>query len=80
VFRTSFTCDLDCRYLVRLENAVTHATRLAASGRAEVGELVQADLGTRPLRPGTYRYTLRLVHPVNPAAPTVRAGPRFGLP
>ena len=80
VFRTSFRCDLDCRYLVRLENAVTHATRLAASGTAEVGELVQADLGTRRLKPGTYRYTLRLVHPVNPAAPTVRAGPRFVLP
>ena len=80
VFRTSFRCDLDCRYLVRLENAVTHATRLAASGAAEVGDLVQADLGTRRLKPGTYRYTLRLVHPVNPAAPTVRAGPRFVLP
>jgi hypothetical protein len=79
-FRTSFRCDLDCRYLVRLENAVTHATRLAASGSAKVGELVQADLGTRRLKPGTYRYTLRLVHPVNPAAPTVRAGPRFSLP
>ena len=80
VFRSSFRCDLDCRYFVRLENAVTHATKLAASGSAEVGELVQAELGTRRLKPGTYRYTLRLVHPVNPAAPTVRAGPRFSLP
>jgi hypothetical protein len=80
VFRTSFRCDLDCRYLVRLENAVTHATRLSLSGSAGVGELVQADLGTRRLKRGTYRYTLRLVHPVNPAAATVRAGPRFALP
>jgi hypothetical protein len=80
VFRVSFSCDLDCRYWVRLENAVTHATRLAAKGSAQVGELVQADLGRRRLKPGTYRYTLRLVHPVNPAAPTVRAGPRFVLP
>ena len=80
VFRVSFSCDLDCRYWVRLENAVTHATRLAAKGSAEIGELVQADLGRRRLKPGTYRYTLRLVHPVNPAAPTVRAGPRFALP
>jgi hypothetical protein len=80
VFRASFRCDLDCRYIVRLENAATHATRLAASGSAELDELVQADLGTRRLKPGTYRYTLRLVHPVNPAAPTVRAGPRFSLP
>jgi hypothetical protein len=45
-----------------------------------VGELVQADLGRRQLKPGTYRYTLRLVHPVNPASPTVRRGPSFRLP
>jgi hypothetical protein len=76
----SFGCDLDCRYWVRLENAVTHSTKLATRGSAEVGEPVRADLGTRHLKPGTYRYTIRLVHPVNPAAPTVRAGPRFALP
>jgi hypothetical protein len=80
VFRTSFSCDLDCRYWVRLENAVTHSTKLAARGSAEVGEIVQADLGTRRLRAGTYRYTIRLVHPVNPAPATVRVGPRFTLP
>ena len=79
-FRTSFACDLDCRYWVRLENAVTHATKLGTKGRAFVGEVIQADLGTRRLKPGTYRYTLRLVHPVNPAAPTVRRGPTFTLP
>ena len=79
-FRVSFTCDLDCRFWVRLENAVTHSTKLATKGSAEVGELVKADLGTRHLKPGTYRYTLRLVQPVNPAAPTVRAGPGFALP
>ncbi|HEX4746398.1 MAG TPA: hypothetical protein VFU99_05895 [Gaiellaceae bacterium] len=79
-FRVSFTCDLDCRYWVRLENAVTHSTKLAARGSAEVGEAVQADLGTRRLKPGTYRYTLRLVHPVNPAPATVRQSPTFALP
>ncbi len=79
-FRASFRCDLDCRYWVRLENADTHATRLATRGSAVVGELVQADLGTRRLKPGRYRYTLRLVHPVNPAPATVRAGPTFRLP
>jgi hypothetical protein len=79
-FRVSLTCDLDCRYWVRLENAVTHSTKLAASGSAEVGELVQIDLGSRSLRAGAYRYTLRLVHPVNPAPPTLRQGPVFRLP
>jgi hypothetical protein len=80
VFRVSFRCDLDCRYWVRLENAQTHATRLATRGAADVGELVQAQLGTRRLKPGTYRYTIRLIHPVNPAPATVRAGPGFVLP
>ena len=80
VFRVSFRCDLDCRYWVRLENAVTHSTKLAAKGSAEVGEVIKADLGTRRLKAGTYRYTLRLVHPVNPAPPTVREGPSFVLP
>ena len=79
-FRTSFRCDLDCVYQVRLENAVTHSTKLSRRGRAEVDELVKADLGTRRLAPGRYRDTLRLVHPVNPAAPTVRQGPAFTLP
>jgi hypothetical protein len=80
VFRISFACDLDCRYWVRLENAATHSTKLATKGYAAVSDPVRADLGTRHLSPGTYRYTLRLVHPVNPAAPTIRAGPTFTLP
>ena len=80
VFRVGLTCDFDCRYWVRLENAVTHSTKLAARGAAEVGELVQIDLGSRSLAPGVYRYTLRLVHPVNPGQPTLRQGPVFRLP
>src|SRR5262249_52296016 len=80
VFRTTFRCDLDCRYSIRLENAVTHATKLAKNGVADVDELVTADLGTRRLAPGRYRYTIRLVHRVNPAPPTVRSGPGFTLP
>jgi len=80
VFRTSFRCDLDCRYWVRLENGVTHATKLGAKGLAGVGELVQVDLGKRRLRPGRYRFTISLIHPVNPAPATVRAGPSFTLP
>ena len=80
VFRVSFSCDLDCRYWVRLEDATTHVTKLGRKGTALVGELKQIDLGTRRLRAGTYRYTLQIVHPVNPATPTVRAGPSFALP
>jgi hypothetical protein len=59
---------------------VTHSTKLVARGKADVGERIQADLGSRSLAPGRYRYTLRLVHPVNPAAPTLRQSPSFTLP
>ena len=59
---------------------MTHSTKLDARGSAEVGELVQVDLGTRRLKTGTYRYTIRLIHPVNPAPATVRQGPGFALP
>jgi len=79
-FQASFRCSLDCRYRARLENAVTGSTRLSVRGTAQVGELVQAKLGPRRLAPGRYRYTISLVHPVNPAAPTVRVGPIFTLP
>jgi len=80
VFRVTLRCDLDCAYQVRLEKATTHSTKLIARGRAEVGELVPVDLGSRSLAPGNYRYTLRLVHPVNPASPTLRQSPSFTLP
>ena len=65
---------------MRLENATTHATKLETKGTSTVGDIVSANLGMRRLKPGTYRYTLRLVHPVNPAAPTIRVGPSFRLP
>jgi hypothetical protein len=81
VFRMKLQCDLDCAYSVRFENATTHSTKLAAHGRADVGDLVEVDLGTRHLAPGTYRYTLRLLHPVNPASePTLRQSLPFTLP
>ena len=80
IFRASLRCSLDCAYQVRVEKATTHSTKLVARGRAEVGELVEVDLGPRSLAPGSYRYTLRLVHPVNPAPPTLRQSPAFTLP
>jgi hypothetical protein len=79
-FRTRLRCNLDCVYRVRLENAVTGSTRLARRGRAAAGEVVRVDLGSRRLRPGTYRYTVELVHPVNPAPPTLVTGRPFRLP
>jgi hypothetical protein len=79
-FGVTLRCNLDCVYRVRLESAVTGAPRLAKRGRAAAGETVEVDLGTRSLPAGNYRYRVTLVHPVNPAAPTVRTGPVWRLP
>ena len=70
VFNASLKCNLDCAYVVRVERAATHSTKLVKRGRLEVGELAKIALGRRKLGPGTYRYTLRLIHPVNPGQPT----------
>jgi hypothetical protein len=82
IFKVSFACDLDCRYWVRLENAGTHATKLAAKGLAEVGELVQADRGTRRLKAGTYQVTASIsAYPSREPGPGDSAcGPSFLLP
>jgi hypothetical protein len=79
IFAARFTCALDCAYDVRVVR-VGGATKMVKRGRAEVGEQVTVDFQPRRLGPGTYRYRLKLVHPVNPGPPTVRDGPVFRLP
>jgi hypothetical protein len=79
-FRASFKCALDCLWQLRVVKLPGGATKMVRRGRATVGELVKVVFGPRHLGPGTYRYRLRLVHPVNPAPPTVRDGPLFRLP
>jgi hypothetical protein len=79
IFRASFGCDLDCIYEVRVVK-VGGATKMIRRGRAQVDEPVDVEFAPRRLGPGAYRYRLKLVHPVNPAAPTVRDGPIFRLP
>ena len=79
IFRTSFSCTLDCLYEVRVVK-VGGATKMVRRGRAEVDEQVDVEFAQRRLAPGSYRYRLRLVHPVNPAAPTIRDGAIFRLP
>ena len=80
VFRVSFRCDLDCRYWVRLENAATGATKLAARGSAQIGEVVQADLGRRRLKRGDVPLHDQPRAPGEPGPGDVRRGPGFRLP
>ena len=79
IFRTSFSCTLDCLYELRVVK-VGGATKMVRRGRAEVDEPVEIQFAPRRLAPGSYRYRLKLVHPVNPAAPTIREGAVFRLP
>jgi hypothetical protein len=79
-FRASFSCALDCLWQLRVVKMPGGASKMVRRGRATEGELVQVAFAQRHLGPGTYRYRLRLVHPVNPAPPTLRDGPLFSLP
>ena len=79
-FRASFTCSLDCAYELRVVKLPGGVAKLVKRGRALVDELVQVEFQPRRLGAGSYRYRLRLVHPVNPAPPTIRDGPIFRLP
>ena len=80
MFTARFRCSLDCVYRVRVENVATGRTKLSRRGRAQVADLAEVDLGPRRLAAGTYRFTLQLQHPVNPAQPTLRFGTPFRLP
>jgi hypothetical protein len=79
IFRARFVCSLDCLYDLRVVR-VGGVSKMSKRGLAEVDEPVAIRFAPRRLGPGRYRYRLVLVHPVNPAAPTVRYGPIFGLP
>jgi hypothetical protein len=79
-FRASFKCDLDCAWELRVVKLPGGVAKMVRHGRAGIGELVKVQFALRRLGPGSYRYRLRLVHPVNPAPPTLRDGPIFQLP
>jgi hypothetical protein len=79
-FRSSLRCDLDCVYEVRVVKLPGGVAKMVRRGRADVDELVQVQFAPHHLGKGSYRYRLKLVHPVNPAPPTLRDGPVFQLP
>jgi hypothetical protein len=63
-----FVCDLDCRYLVRLERLPSRTPVLAVAGAARGAAAARARVRATALRPGRYRLTLRVVASVNPGA------------
>jgi hypothetical protein len=69
----AITCDIDCLIYTRLEKATTHTTTLAKRGFAQAGVRTLIQLPARKIAPGQYRFTVRLVAPVNTGPPSTAA-------
>jgi hypothetical protein len=64
------TCDIDCNVYARLAKLPQASTTLAVSVHASAGVTTRVSFPARRVRPGPYRFTVRLTAPVNvgPAA------------
>src|SRR5919202_5318026 len=78
-FAFRLRCDIDCVYRARVEKLPAGSTTLAKSGRAPGGAAVRVAFPSRRLAPGRYRFTVRLVAPVNPGPPLAIASGAFSL-
>jgi hypothetical protein len=67
----AFRCNLDCVWRARLVKLPAGSTTAARSGRALRDERTVVSLA-RKLRPGRYRLSVSLVHPVNPGTRVLR--------
>src|SRR5919198_963996 len=76
-FSFRLTCDIDCTYRARLERLPQHSTTMVKSGRAVGGKPLRVAFPARKLAPGPYRFTVRLVAPVNPGTPRSLASAPF---
>jgi hypothetical protein len=74
--RALLTCDLDCNYQARLQRLPARTSVRTLAGRAGGRRSIWLRV-PRPLTPGTYRFAVRLVHPVNPAAPVEATSATF---
>ncbi len=70
-------CDIDCRYVARLERLPKRTAAALASGQAIARK--RSAIRFRPLRlpPGSYRFTVDVTAAVNPGKPRVLAGKPF---
>jgi len=74
----SLRCDLDCVYRARLVKLPVGSTTAAVSGRAKADARVAISL-RRKVRPGLYRLTVSLTHPVNRGEPVLRESTPFRI-
>jgi hypothetical protein len=70
------TCDIDCNYQARIERLPGGKTVRTVSGRAGGRRSIWV-LFPRALAPGSYRFYVQLVAPVNPGVPTLLRSARF---
>jgi hypothetical protein len=63
------TCDIDCLVYARLEKLPNHTTTLAKRALALAGERTLVPFPARRIAPGQYRFTVRLIAPVNTGPP-----------
>ena len=65
-FSFRLSCEIDCTYRARLEKLPQHSTTMVTRGLATGGKPLRIAFPTRRLAPGRYRFTVRVVAPVNP--------------
>src|ERR671923_98246 len=75
-FAFRLRCDIDCTYRARIEKWPTHSTTLVTRGLAQGGKATRVVFPVRTLAQGRYRFTVRVVAPVNPGPSTaLRSAP-----
>jgi hypothetical protein len=68
-FSFRLSCDIDCTYRARVEKLPQHSTTMVTRGGAVGGKPLRVAFPARRLAPGRYRFTVRVVAPVNPGPP-----------
>jgi hypothetical protein len=63
------TCDIDCNVYARLAKMPQNSTTLAVSVHLAAGVTTRVIFPARRVRPGPYRFTVRLTAPVNAGPP-----------
>jgi hypothetical protein len=68
--KVRLTCDIDCKYRVRLERYPRGSTTLSTRGTALAGVAKSVTLPARRVARGDYRFTVTLRAPLNAGPPT----------
>jgi hypothetical protein len=79
-FTVVVKCDIDCDALVRLSRQPANSTTLEAHARVLAGQLTKIQLPSRKILGGTYRFSVRLVAPVNTGPAKVVVGRPVQIP